>query len=223
LNKKINESGKKTKFFGGFRIWGIAAVSGIAATFFVFREFRHCNCEPWSLFGKDPAVVICSKTETEGETETRREINLLKQEIIRLDKEIGLLRETPSGESARRPTEDRNKLRQKWKTWMLLRSKIEADDSFEEEMHKFKELFARDKELIKLVDELTDGINVISNGKPMEICGNVLRKIVRFKKVNRRKMAEISGYVLSSICDCSEKEKKSDESSDLQNIKPGIH
>ncbi|MDR2682198.1 MAG: hypothetical protein LBB29_04100 [Holosporaceae bacterium] len=91
--------------------------------------------------------------------------------------------------------------RKKWKTWMNLKNKMEKDEDFAKELELFYSAFADDAELIALVEDLAKGVDVVSSREEKGIigtCSKYLRKIVRVKKINRAKLFEISGYVLSS-------------------------
>ena len=95
-------------------------------------------------------------------------------------------------------------LRKKWKTWLALKEKMEAGEPFNKELIDFNVLFSYDKELVEIVNDLAKGVDVISSVKDedhkvLDICKKYFRKIVRIKKIDYRKLLEVSGYVLSSI------------------------
>ncbi len=94
--------------------------------------------------------------------------------------------------------------RKKWKTWLALKEKMEASEEFGKELEAFNVLFHYDNELIAIVNDLTKGVDVISNIETekdniIDTCKRYLRKVVRIKKIDYRKLLEVSGYVLSSI------------------------
>lgn len=94
--------------------------------------------------------------------------------------------------------------RKKWKTWLALKTKMEASEAFGEELEAFNALFHYDKELIAIVNDLAKGVDVIANVETekedvIDTCKRYLRKVVRVKKIDYRKLLEVSGYVLSSI------------------------
>jgi hypothetical protein len=104
----------------------------------------------------------------------------------------------------------RSAIREKWKVWVALRSKLEAEEQVTEELKVFNEVFAGDDELIQLVAELVGGVDVISSKKEgekgkeeklLDTCKQYLSRVVRIKKVDHRELSKISGYVLSSIED----------------------
>jgi hypothetical protein len=143
----------------------------------------------------------CKINKTIGKIEGQ--VDSLKNDVLRLDRQI---ESAPANKNTEILSDNRSQLRKKWKTWMALRCKMEANEVFEEELKAFNELFACDKELIDLVGNLAKGIEVITNGnegKIMGACKTILRKIIKLKKINQRRLAEISGYVLSSIDNCN--------------------
>ena len=102
----------------------------------------------------------------------------------------------------------KSEIRKKWKTWMVLKEKMEAGEPFDKEMKDFNTLFSYDKELIAVVDDLAKGVDVISSTKSgknsiVDTCKKYFKKIVRVKKIDYRKLLEVSGYVLSSIEGCN--------------------
>ncbi|MDR1334733.1 MAG: hypothetical protein LBJ19_00425 [Holosporaceae bacterium] len=98
----------------------------------------------------------------------------------------------------------RNATRERWKVWIALRTKLEAEEPADEELKVFNVVFAGDDELVKLVAKLINGVNMTSpNGdkgeKLLDTCKQYLSKVVRIKKIDHRELSKISGYVLSSI------------------------
>jgi hypothetical protein len=92
-------------------------------------------------------------------------------------------------------------LRKKWKAWMALLSKIQANEPLNDELQKFGAVFADDKEILKLVDDYLKYVGYESYNAapgPLESCRKFLKKIVRFRKNDRAKLREICGHVLSS-------------------------
>jgi predicted RNase H-like nuclease (RuvC/YqgF family) len=135
------------------------------------------------------------------------DVKKLKEEIAYLKTEISHLQKQIESVPERRnefvdQERDELRIRRKWKAWIALRAKMEADEPFEEELSNFYELFACDEEVIELVNDLAKGVKVVSNesdkDKIASVCKNMLKKIVRFRRIDKRKLAEISGYVLSS-------------------------
>lgn len=95
-------------------------------------------------------------------------------------------------------------LRKKWKAWLALKEKMEASEPFDAELETFNSLFSYDQELLEIVKDLAKGVDVISSTKVekndiVDTCKQYLRKVIRVKKIDYRKLLEVSGYVLSSV------------------------
>ncbi|MDR0677985.1 MAG: hypothetical protein LBF44_00430 [Holosporaceae bacterium] len=191
MNKKVVEN-KKEKSFP----WRIIAI----VLFFLASLGIFYRCSKMML-KRTVDLSNCRINKIIGGMEG--EIDSLKNDIFHLNKQIASIPKVKNVEVS--SPDHRNQLRQKWKAWMALRHKMESNETFEEELKTFHELFACDKELIDLVDNLAQGVEVVTNGNENKIlgtCKNILRKIIKLKKINQRKLVEISGYVLSSIDNC---------------------
>ncbi|MDR3187067.1 MAG: hypothetical protein LBT63_01375 [Holosporaceae bacterium] len=135
----------------------------------------------------------------------QQKISLLQEEISQLKAEMRRL-----AQRADQKLQRGNNIREKWKAWMLLKSKIESQEPLAEELEQFRMLFANDEETLKLVEEVIGGIDVGKSGdssKVMEFCKKYLKKLIKFKKIDRRKLMKISGYVLSSSSHRGEKKE----------------
>ncbi|MDR3155633.1 MAG: hypothetical protein LBT90_00830 [Holosporaceae bacterium] len=97
-------------------------------------------------------------------------------------------------------------MRKKWKVWVALRSKLEAEEPLKEELKAFNAVFARDDELIKLVANLAKNADTVADEetkkeKILDTCRQYFSRIIRLKKVDNNELSKISGYVLSSTED----------------------
>ncbi len=124
--------------------------------------------------------------------------------ISELKEEIGLLKNEISNIKDAHVTQKQTDVREKWKAWLSLKNKIEEKEAFDDELENFNKVFAYDKELISLLEEFTNEVSVVSDessgdSNVVDVCKKYLRKVVNLKKVDRKKIFEISGYVLSSI------------------------
>jgi hypothetical protein len=126
------------------------------------------------------------------------DIATLKGEVSKYTKEMG---------NKTKPNE--NQLRKKWKIWVALKSKMEDDSPFGAELEEFNNAFAGDQELIEMVKDLANGVDLFCNANKKDgknescciisSCKKYLGKIIRIKKIDHRKLLEVSGYVLSHV------------------------
>jgi hypothetical protein len=173
---------------------------------------KKCSCTAWLLL--IIAIFICayvghkhccSKKYDMAAFETYKKENIaqmefLKKEILKLKAEINEITSKTNFAIGDRSAEE---VRNKWKTWMALRSKIEENSSFNGELEKFRATFEKDQELIRLVDALVREANpavikIEGENKFWSICKMHLKKLVKCKKVDHTRLEEIAGYVLSS-------------------------
>jgi hypothetical protein len=157
-----------------------------------------------ALYFSTKISMNCTKDKTS--TEIANKIACLEQDIARLNEQTKTLSVFES-ENMKKHAHDSGKRKEKWRVWTELCAKIESDGSFEEELNKFRELFAHDKELLGLVEDFIGkaaSVAVKNGNKFIEIIGNMLKKIIRFHRIDQKKLAEISGYVLLSCDDFGE-------------------
>jgi predicted HicB family RNase H-like nuclease len=84
---------------------------------------------------------------------------------------------------------------------VALLSKIESEEPFEDELGKFNKLFVCDNELIGLVKDLISDMKIATTENSdgiVNVCKNVVKKIMKCKRNNGKNLERISGYVLSS-------------------------
>lgn len=91
--------------------------------------------------------------------------------------------------------------RDKWMAWVALRHKLENNENCTHELERFNRIFTNDKVLLEMVQELVRGIDCVSTNQgenEQSLCNRFLKQVVRFRKINQRKLSEVSGYVLSN-------------------------
>jgi hypothetical protein len=132
-------------------------------------------------------------------------LSVLTDKVAHLESDVASLNEQiksfSAAENMRELQYDPWKQKERWKTWMTLCDKLESCEPFEAELAKFNELFAHDDELISLVKDFTDRVNASRSGKGgsfIELCKNAIHRVLRFNCGRRRKLIEITGYVLLS-------------------------
>ncbi len=124
---------------------------------------------------------------------TNTELMSLKNTVAELKKDIDECK------TIRQVQHDNAKLRTKWKVWLALKNKMESGEAIDAELKQFKEVFAEDSELLKKVDDLLNDSEKKANVIPADI-RKYVDKFIKLKRVDLKKVAEISGYVLSSPC-----------------------
>ncbi|MDR2157989.1 MAG: hypothetical protein LBO02_01585 [Holosporaceae bacterium] len=189
---EVTESAKTAKCRCQTSTWTVALLAVLVVGLWFFHQNRK---EASNLAASDGINAAVLKME--------KQIELLQNDVANLNQKLEFKSAT---ESVKQCLDKRGELRQKWKAWMALRAKMESNEPFEAELNKFNELFSCDKDIVRLVEDLAQGVETVTNGNDNKIVGaykNILRKIVKFKKINHQKLVEISGYVLSSICDCN--------------------
>ncbi|MDR1375253.1 MAG: hypothetical protein LBJ45_00360 [Holosporaceae bacterium] len=162
----------------------------------VVAYYLHGSCCKKSVSGV--SCVDVNNGECSGKIALlQAEISRLKSEMqelmLRTDQKLGL---------------GRDGIREKWKAWVALRFLIESGEPLEEELERFRKLFADDEETLKLVEELILDLNPAANDNgALAICKKYLKKVIKFKKTDCGKLMKISGYVLSSPGYSEEKKK----------------
>ncbi len=126
--------------------------------------------------------------------EDREQIKDLGQKIEAIDKKLTVLESKTNGVLT-------NNGRKKWKVWVALKNKLESGEGFEDELKSFNEMFSYDTELLQLVKETIGNIEIEpkkgDDGAVIETVKKYVNKVVR--KIDHRKLLEISGYVITSI------------------------
>ena len=126
--------------------------------------------------------------------EGREQIKNLGQKIEAIDKKLTSLENKTNGAAI-------NSGRKKWKVWVALKNKLESGEGFEDELKSFNEMFSYDTELLQLVKETIGDIEIEpkkeDDGAVIETVKKYVNKVVR--KIDHRKLLEISGYVITSI------------------------
>lgn len=92
--------------------------------------------------------------------------------------------------------------RKKWKVWVALKNKLELGENFKDELKLFNEIFTYDTELLQLVKETVSDIEIEpkgSDGAVMETVKRYVNKVVTVRKIDHKKLLEISGYVITSL------------------------
>jgi predicted nucleic acid-binding Zn-ribbon protein len=170
-------------------IASVVLIAGVCGVFY-YCEF---------LVKKNVDLIVPPRIEKALE-EIRGEVVQLEEEISNLKKQIEAIPIHLAEPTVNQERDEPKLKRKKWKAWMALQAKMEADEPFNEELNNFYEIFAGDEELIKLVKELAEGVRIISNENNgiADVCKNMLKKIIKLKRIDKRKLAEISGYALSS-------------------------
>lgn len=130
-------------------------------------------------------------------------IDELRKEISNLKKEISEQRNFYQRFLLQKESRVNNDYRRrKWKVWIDLKNKIENEENCEREFQVFCNEFSNDTELLALIRELLEGVDVITTGNNndgIDAYKKYIKKIVRIKKIDYKKLLDISGYVLSSI------------------------
>ena len=126
--------------------------------------------------------------------EDREQIKVLGQKIEAIDNKLTALENKTGGVSV-------NSGRKKWKVWVALKNKLESGEVFEDELKSFNEMFSYDAELLQLVKETIGDIEIEpkkeDDGPVIETVKKYVNKVVR--KIDHKKLLEISGYVITSI------------------------
>jgi hypothetical protein len=132
-------------------------------------------------------------------------IQNLHKEISRLERRM----EAFFGSSERLLPCSMDQERHKWKAWMDLLKKLESEEPYNVELERFCKICFCDRELVEIVREFAKkegGVRIGNEEKKTgEFWKNLVRKIGKKRKIKKRKIIEISGYVLSS-CDCDVEE-----------------
>jgi hypothetical protein len=139
--------------------------------------------------------------------EYQAKIALLQSEVSKLKSEMQQITQHTDQKLVHR----RDNIREKWKAWMALRSKIESQEQPTVELERFRKLFIDDAETLELVEKLIHGLGFdkdTNDGKILAACKKYFKKVIKFKKVDHRKLMKISGYVLSSPNNCFKEEKE---------------
>ncbi len=127
--------------------------------------------------------------------EDREQIKVLGQKLDAIDNKLTSLENKANGASI-------NSGRKKWKLWVALKNKLESGESFDNELKLFNEMFSYDSELLQLVKETIGNIEIEpkeSDGAVIETVKRYVNKVVTVRKIDHRKLLEISGYVITSI------------------------
>lgn len=95
--------------------------------------------------------------------------------------------------------------RRGWQAWCELRFKLEKDENFDQELENFKQIFANDGVLLsKISDLLKDFLREDSPENAHKSSINKfydkVKSVVSFRKIDKKKIKEITGYVLTSNC-----------------------
>lgn len=95
--------------------------------------------------------------------------------------------------------------RRGWQAWCELRFKLEKDENFDQELENFKQIFANDNVLLfkvsdLLKDFLTEGSSENAHKSGINKFYDKVKSVVSFRKIDKKKIEEISGYVLTSNC-----------------------
>lgn len=127
--------------------------------------------------------------------EDREQIKVLGQKLDAIDNKLTSLENKTNGASI-------NSGRKKWKLWVALKNKLESGENFDNELNLFNEMFSYDSELLQLVKETIGNIEIEpkkSDGAVIETVKKYVNKVVTIRKIDHRKLLEISGYVITSI------------------------
>ncbi len=158
----------------------MAVVCGAASYFMCERIHR------------DYANGIEQKINANGNA-SNAELASLKTEIANLKKDVDECK------TVKQIQHDNSKLRTKWKAWSDLKNKMETNEPVDEELKRVKEVFADDAELLRKIDDLLTETEKSADVIPQNI-RKYVDKFVSLKRMDSKKVAEISGYVLSSPC-----------------------
>jgi hypothetical protein len=191
---KVNTLVEKSASYCGISgkrscIWGMAVILALIVAYY----FHDC-CDKKNVFGVKA-----------HDEEYQSKISLLQMEISQLKAEMQQMQRTDQ------KLHGRDNIREKWKIWMALGSKIESQEPLEKEWEQFRRLFANDEETLKLVEAIIQEANLdksACDNKIVDFCKKYLKRLIKFKKTYRRKLMKISGYVLSSPSSYGKEEKE---------------
>lgn len=159
----------------------IVAVICCAASYFVCEKNR-----------QNYANVIEQKINASGHA-SNEELAALKTTIANLKKDVDECK------TVKQVQYNNSKLRTKWKAWTAFVDKMNAGEAFDAELKRVKEVFADDAELLKKIDDLLSDAEKNADVIPENI-RKYVDKFVTLKRADSKKVAEVTGYVLSSPC-----------------------
>ena len=174
---------KQTESCGKCCVTSIIVVLAIccAVSYFVYEKAQR-NC----------ADIIEQKMHDCCRT-SNSELASLKNAIADLKKDL------EDCKAVKQVQHDNAKLRTKWKAWMALKDKMEAGEAIDEELKRVKEVFADDAELLQKIDDLLRDAEKNADIIPQNI-RKYVDKFITLKRADSKKVAEVTGYVLSSPC-----------------------
>ena len=174
---------KRTESCGKCCITSVVIILVIccAVSYFVYEKAQR-NCADII----ERKMHDCCKT-------SNSELASLKNAIADLKKDLEACK------AVKQVQHDNAKLRTKWKAWTALKDKMEAGEAIDEELKRVKEVFADDAELLQKIDDLLGDAEKNANMIPQNI-RKYVDKFVTLKRADSKKVAEVTGYVLSSPC-----------------------